>query len=329
MGLSPVSMLVTIAIPAFNRPALLLDGLRSVVRQTYPDWEVVVIDDGSSPPINAQDIHGVVGDRFKLIRHSSSQGVVAAKNAGIRHAGGDIIMHLDDDDLLAPETLEKAVCALQAHPELDGVYLNVEPFGKLAEGTRRNQERALDTILRAAKASEDQDMVYFDDRLFGALLKTVPMPFQRPVARREAWVSIGETPAELYYGEPDWALRAALFCNFALLKQPLAKWRVDGQNFASQAANRQKHSMNGIQIKQHIYALTITLPPDKSRYSSLAREGLAQAYFNHAYLLCDTGARMDSVKYLARAARVFPRLKQIKLLLKLLTPLACRSTSDR
>lgn len=81
-----MSMLVTVAIPAFNRPEMLREGLQSVARQTYPEWEVVVVDDGSQPPIPESLIAESVGDRYRLIRHKESKGVSAAKNAGVREA---------------------------------------------------------------------------------------------------------------------------------------------------------------------------------------------------------------------------------------------------
>jgi glycosyltransferase involved in cell wall biosynthesis len=315
-----VNTLVSIAIPAFNRPALLCEGLKSIAEQTYPHWEVVIIDDGSVPPIQEQKIRSVIGDRFKLIRHNISRGVVAAKNAGVQHAGGDIIMHLDDDDLLAPETLEIAVRALEAHSELDGVYLNVAPFGKREAGSRRNQDRALDTVLREATAKADGDLIFLNDHLFEVLLRTVPMAFQRPVARRQAWLTIGDTDESFYFGEPDWALRAAIYCNFALLKPLLAKWRVDGQNFASQPVHRLKHSSNNIRIKQHILEVTCTLPDDRRSLAVLARRALGLAYFDHAYQLLLLDKRLEASRFLLKSVATQPAINQAKLFIRLLLP---------
>lgn len=83
-------MPASVAIPAFNRPQLLTEGLPSVVRQPHGDWEVVLIDDGSNPPLSANDIRNVLGERFQLVRHPTSLGVVATKNAGVHHASGDM-----------------------------------------------------------------------------------------------------------------------------------------------------------------------------------------------------------------------------------------------
>lgn len=83
-------MLASVAIPAFSRSQLLTEGLPSVARQPHGDWEVVIIDDGSNLPLSANDIRNVLGERFQLVRHPTSLGVVDTKNAGVHHASGDM-----------------------------------------------------------------------------------------------------------------------------------------------------------------------------------------------------------------------------------------------
>jgi len=83
-------MLVSVAIPAINRPQLLTEGLQRVVRQPYGDWEVVIIGDGSNPLLSADDIRHVLGERCQLVSHPTNLGVVGTKNAGIHYASGDM-----------------------------------------------------------------------------------------------------------------------------------------------------------------------------------------------------------------------------------------------
>jgi len=75
--------LISIVIPAHNRPQLLLEAINSVTAQNYSNYEVVVIDDGSTPPISHSALKDALGDRLTLHRHDSAQGVPKAKNAGI------------------------------------------------------------------------------------------------------------------------------------------------------------------------------------------------------------------------------------------------------
>lgn len=82
-------MLVSVAIPAVDRPQLLTEGLHGVVRQHH-GWEVVSIDESSNLPLSAYDIRNVIDEWFQLIRHPTSLGVMGTKNVGIRHANGDM-----------------------------------------------------------------------------------------------------------------------------------------------------------------------------------------------------------------------------------------------
>lgn len=184
-------LLVSVVIPAHNRPALLVEALRSVAAQSYSDFEVVVIDDGSEPPISQTALTDVLGSRVVLHRHDSPQGVPKAKNAGVGAARGEVILLLDDDDLLVPDALESIYQAFSSYPNIDCLFLGVHPFGPYAEGPTRNRETAVGKLLEQAKPEERNGLYFFSKDLFPALLHTVPIDFQRPAARRGAWNIVG------------------------------------------------------------------------------------------------------------------------------------------
>jgi glycosyltransferase involved in cell wall biosynthesis len=96
--------LVSVIIPTFDRPEFLKAALRSVMRQTLPDLEVVVVDDGSTadvlPVLNAVD-----DGRIRYFKHESNRGEAAARNTGILNARGAYLAFLDDDDQWLPEKL--------------------------------------------------------------------------------------------------------------------------------------------------------------------------------------------------------------------------------
>lgn len=115
---SRVSPLFTVVIPVFNRTALLERALKSVLDQTCQDFEIVVVDDGSS------DDPGVViralGDtRIRLIAQEH-RGGNAARNAGIDHASGFFVALLDSDDQFLPHHLESMKALLQGRPNVVG-----------------------------------------------------------------------------------------------------------------------------------------------------------------------------------------------------------------
>jgi glycosyltransferase involved in cell wall biosynthesis len=105
--------LVSVIIPAFNAATNIRQTLDSVRAQTYRNFEVIVVDDGSSDGTTAIVAEFVSDDpRFQLVRQQN-RGVGDARNAGIRKARGRYVAPLDADDLWYPEKLEKQVTRIQ------------------------------------------------------------------------------------------------------------------------------------------------------------------------------------------------------------------------
>jgi len=96
---------VSIIIPVYNRQYMLNNAVRSVASQTFKDYELIIVDDGSSEPI---EIDGNIDIPLKIIRQPN-KGVSTARNAGIKIASGEIIAFLDSDDEWLPMKLEKQI----------------------------------------------------------------------------------------------------------------------------------------------------------------------------------------------------------------------------
>lgn len=111
---------ISVVIPVHNRPVLLSRALTSVSCQTTPPLEVVVVDDGSSQPID--DTLKELCPGVKIIRNDKNAGVAAARNRGIEHAQGEWIALLDSDDEWVSLKLEKQVQYLQEFPHLRAIH---------------------------------------------------------------------------------------------------------------------------------------------------------------------------------------------------------------
>jgi glycosyltransferase involved in cell wall biosynthesis len=109
---------VSVIIPTFNRAALVMRAVESVLAQTLPPDEVIVIDDGSSD--DTRDTLARFGNRIRYI-FQENQGVSAARNRGIEAATGSYIAFLDSDDEWLPHKLERQVAHLESHLEIDFV----------------------------------------------------------------------------------------------------------------------------------------------------------------------------------------------------------------
>jgi len=113
-GPSEKRPLVSVIIPVYNRAQRLATALRSVAEQTLPDWEAVVVDDGSSD--ESADVAVRVGlpGKVRVVRHERNQGPSAARNTGILAARGRYVSFLDSDDSWHPEKLSRQVEVVEA-----------------------------------------------------------------------------------------------------------------------------------------------------------------------------------------------------------------------
>ncbi len=122
---------VSVVIPCFNQAAFLPYAVESVVAQTFPDWEIIIVDDGS--PDDTSDVAAALISRFpeRRIRllGQANGGPSRARNAGIAAALGRYILPLDADDMIAPEMLQQTVNLLESDPAIAIAYTDSEEFG--------------------------------------------------------------------------------------------------------------------------------------------------------------------------------------------------------
>ena len=107
--------LVSVIIPTYNRGWTLKETILSVLAQTYEDFELILVDDGSTD--NTPAILSEFQDKIVVIRQENA-GVSAARNQGVSRAGGKFIAFLDSDDLWMPEKLSVQTDFLVSHPEI-------------------------------------------------------------------------------------------------------------------------------------------------------------------------------------------------------------------
>jgi glycosyltransferase involved in cell wall biosynthesis len=113
---------VSVIIPTCNRARLVPTAIQSVLRQTFSDFEVVVVDDASDHCVS-EVVGNFNDDRIRFIRHNSRRGGGAARNTGIRNSNGEYIAFLDDDDEWYPEKLARQMeVMLKAQPEVAAIY---------------------------------------------------------------------------------------------------------------------------------------------------------------------------------------------------------------
>ena len=108
---------VSTIVPAYNQGHYLEEAIRSVLTQSYGDFEIVVVDDGSTDDTAHVAKSFAHDSRLRYIRQEN-RGLSAARNTGIRHATGKFLTYLDSDDLFLPEKLHFLLSVVEARPEL-------------------------------------------------------------------------------------------------------------------------------------------------------------------------------------------------------------------
>ena len=112
---------VSVIVPAYNAARHLPATLRSVLDQTLKDFEVVVVDDGSTDA-TADIVRQSDDPRVRLLAHAKNRGLHAARNTGIRAARGEVLAFLDADDLFHRDKLQAHMDLLQARPDVGCTY---------------------------------------------------------------------------------------------------------------------------------------------------------------------------------------------------------------
>jgi glycosyltransferase involved in cell wall biosynthesis len=205
---------VSVIIPVYNQARFIRGAVGSVVAQTYADWEIVVVDDGSTDdtPRVLAELAGRIS-RMRVIRQPN-RGRAAARNAGISHACGVYAAFLDADDVWFPDKLERQVAALEACPRAGAVYARAVVVGLDGVPDRRG------LVIGAAPASP---RAAFADL---AMLNRVPL--STAMVRRECLDEVGWFDEGLVYIE-DWELwlRLAARYEFVFTPQVLAGYRAE------------------------------------------------------------------------------------------------------
>lgn len=120
---------LSIIVPCYNQAEYLPETLDSVLKQTFQEWECIVVNDGS--PDNTSEVanrYVELDSRFKLV-DSENKGLSGARNTGIRASSGQFILPLDSDDLILPQYAQLAMEWFERFPETKLVYCQAKKFG--------------------------------------------------------------------------------------------------------------------------------------------------------------------------------------------------------
>lgn len=228
--------LVSVVIPYYNRADTIDDTLASLHAQTFTNFEVIVVDDGSTDAASIEKLEAIKRADFSgRIIHQKNQGVSAARNTGLKQARGKYTICLDSDDMLDPTFIEKCTVVLETNPDLSLVSTHQDMFGVVNELFRKNPY--------------DPITLYEDNMIITAAQ-----------FKRSAWKTTGGYKSGIGY--EDWEFWINLAENGywgQVLPEPLFKYRTSMQSryvedkdvhWRNIQAIRSLHSKFKLKVKQ-------------------------------------------------------------------------------
>jgi tetratricopeptide (TPR) repeat protein len=283
-----VSCLVSLIVPVYNGEAFIAEAIDSVLAQTYPHWELIVVDDGSTDGTSAV-LSRFADGRIRCI-HQANQGLAAARNAGICLARGEFLAFLDADDLWDPQFLQTCVGYLAEQREVAGVCTAsrmVDPQGRVLP--------------------QWGDAWWSGPALHARLLEGGFFPPNAVLVRAAAVRAVGLFDTGLQgRGTEDWDLWLRITERYSMhgLAEPLAYYRVYPGSMATQTAGMHANRMS---------VLTKYFGPpegDATAWPEEKRRVYGFAYRTTALGYMQQGEPDEGWKYLAQAVETWPWLLQ-------------------
>ena len=270
------SPLVSVIIPAFNRGYCLANTLRSVLAQTFTDFEIIVVDDGSTDDTAA--VARSFGDRVRLVSQKNC-GPAAARNAGIRSARGRWIAFQDSDDLWHPKKLERQLAVLKKH---GGRWCATTPVD--------DQGKILCDHLQV-DAVEVDPSVFFIPQPGDFVLVAACHPYLQSMLLEKSLVETAGLFAEDLFGPEDteFIFRLSLCAPMYFVAEPLTVIVLTTSDSLTRNLDpraRERRFDNMVQATEKIYArLADTPSPHKKR----VRGNLGYFRLSRAELACVAG----------------------------------------
>jgi glycosyltransferase involved in cell wall biosynthesis len=254
-----------------------VETVDSILAQTYRDFELIVVDDGSGPETGkALEPYG---DRIRYVWRENG-GPSAARNTGIEHARADLVAFCDHDDLWLPEKLERQMSHIDSNPDAGLYYCDYSHFGDRLDKRPRRQHSGW----------------VFPKLWQKRFLQTLAV-----ICRREVFDKAGTFDESLRYCQDyDMWLRVALHFKFSFTGGVLAKYRIHASNLAREGAI--ENTLEKLFVIQKAYRL--------GREAGLIGLYLRSRVFSEIYLR--VGEDLERHGYLSQAGKCYFKSHQYR-----------------
>ncbi len=280
---------VSVIIPTYNVCKFIDKTLDSVLTQTYSDFEVIVVDDGSTDQTVSiiKQYCGKHPEKIRLILKENS-GPGSARNVGIRAAAGEYIAFIDADDLWLPQKLEKQIAYFKTQSsEVGLVYTDARKF----------DDDGIWVLPEKYRRKRSEGWIYKE------LLKRNMIPNQSVIARKKCFDDVGlfDESLELIEDHDMW-LRIAMKYKIVFLDEVLSLYREQSQGRSKKVETTIKRS-NGV-IEKHL-----KMAEGNSELEDLLKNILSHRLYSLGYFYLRGGHMKDARKIFKRSYSIRFQLK--------------------
>ncbi|MGA2668941.1 MAG: glycosyltransferase [Ignavibacteria bacterium] len=179
---------IAVIIPTYNRAQIITESIVSVLHQTFKDFELIVVDDGSTD--NTKEVVANINDHRIRYIYQNNHGASAARNAGIKASTSEYVAFLDSDDFYVDNAVEKAINCLESHPNVGFSYgqCYVSRLGGNIYRTRKSAFHDNSTIIEPFMQIRE-------------LLLICPITLSSLTVRRRCFDEVGIFNEDLFFGE--------------------------------------------------------------------------------------------------------------------------------
>lgn len=272
---------VSVIIPVYNAEKFIKKTIESVLNQTYKDYEIIIIDDGSTD--NSKKILDEFKDKVRYFKQANS-GVSSARNMAIKEAAGKYIALLDQDDIWYPEKLEKQISFIKENPNVGMVYGDCYYID--------DKDKVIYRVF--------EDQKYYQGKIFENLVIDNFVPIPTVLIKKEVLDKTGLFLENYSYAEEyELFIRIAKDYDIGCINEVLAGYRVHDTNLSK---NIDKSLQEDIRVKEDaLQKYAKQIEPIKNK----VKRKLAGYYYEFGRFYQKAGQSKMARQYLAKSIKTY------------------------
>jgi glycosyltransferase involved in cell wall biosynthesis len=309
-------MKISVIIPTYNRERFVVEAIDSVLNQSYTDFEIIIIDDGSTD--NTKDVLKAYEDKIRYY-HQTNSGVSAARNAGIKAALGKWIAFLDSDDKWEKDYLSTQIAQIERYPQAIGHVTNAVSVHSDGERSEHFVETKIIDIF-----SDKSSLTL--RRPLRTIINFSPWFLQSIIIRKDILINTGLFDPELSIAEDlDVIAQAAIQGPFSFNNKVLVEIVRRTENIVNLAEMSKRNYCNRYQsfAKAHKHMLN-TKGLDIFEKITIRRHlGIYTRAIGNTFMLLNN--KKQAMEYYIMSIAIYPSFRSIFRFLITLLPLKARN----